>query len=89
MAFKSELRPKPVIKEFWARPCPFCGGKPELVHTRPFWVECTSLRCGASGPSRKTPGRAVRSWNDNTREGGKETKVTVDIATWKWVYGAT
>lgn len=52
------------------KPCPFCGGKAELLDGREisgldpgFWVTCS--QCGAEGPEYDSNGRqhAINAWN--------------------------
>jgi Lar family restriction alleviation protein len=43
------------------KPCPFCGDRPQVVHTGTFQVECPD--CGAIGPPAPTSQRAVARWN--------------------------
>jgi Lar family restriction alleviation protein len=51
------------------RPCPFCGGKSEVMVIEPFyeffnfWVSCTALTCRAQGPLRQNNTAAIAAWN--------------------------
>jgi Lar family restriction alleviation protein len=43
------------------KPCPFCGDRPQIVHTGTFIVQCAD--CGASGPPAPNMERAAVRWN--------------------------
>lgn len=44
------------------KPCPFCGGKAELVTGAPeYWVRC--LTCGAGTDTTASSKRATDNWN--------------------------
>jgi Lar family restriction alleviation protein len=43
------------------KPCPFCGDRPQVVHTGTFMVQCPD--CGASGPPAPNMERAAVRWN--------------------------
>lgn len=44
------------------QPCPFCGGKAELVTGAPeYWVRC--LTCGAGSDTTASSKRATDNWN--------------------------
>jgi Lar family restriction alleviation protein len=43
------------------KPCPFCGDRPQIVHSGTFQVECPD--CGAIGPPAPTSQRAIARWN--------------------------
>jgi hypothetical protein len=74
--------------EFFAHPCPFCGGRPVLLFTQPFWVRCDRNRCTADGPSRSTPAAAVKAWNKTrTYLGAPGYIVSADLVEWQRVYG--
>lgn len=44
------------------KPCPFCGGAPEMVTDAPeIWVRCTG--CGTNSDTTATKRRAFNHWN--------------------------
>ena len=54
------------------KPCPFCGSKKPRVQANTYYlvsVVCTSVRCGAAGPKRKTKNGAIAAWNRRASEG--------------------
>lgn len=48
------------------KPCPFCGGKAELMYAPDVWVECTS--CGAQSRMCAMPETALERWNRRAGE---------------------
>lgn len=56
-----------------AKPCPFCGGEPELNdpgEAYPF-VMCREPECNTFGPHHNDPAGALRLWN--VRQAADET----------------
>ena len=55
------------MSEKTIKPCPFCGGRGELLGSRDtdvriaaFWVSC---QCGAEGPIKSSEQKALAAWN--------------------------
>lgn len=51
--------------------CPFCGASPHvfLNFKRPFVeVGCSTKRCAARGPARKSEVSAIKAWNTRTQK---------------------
>jgi len=43
------------------KPCPFCGGKAEIVYAYKCWAKCK--RCGAEMSGAKKVWNAIKKWN--------------------------
>jgi Lar family restriction alleviation protein len=48
------------------KPCPFCGDRPQIVHSGTFTVQCAD--CGAIGPPAPNVERAAGRWNHRKGE---------------------
>jgi hypothetical protein len=55
------------------KPCPFCGDRPQIVHTGTFVVQCAD--CGASGP----PSEHGALGCQVEQEKGGRFRVTTDV----------
>ena len=42
-------------------PCPFCGGKAEIAHSRNYYVWCD--KCETRGDWYSTEAEAIKAWN--------------------------
>ena len=55
------------MSEIKLKPCPFCGGKAEIIKTySTIWVKC--LDCHASTTCRPTEAEAAKIWNRRAGE---------------------
>ena len=58
------------------RPCPFCGGEPELLGKRAFYVWCD--KCETRGDYYNTEAEAIEAWNTRAEMSYKDTLILLD-----------